>query len=65
MKQDVYLRSCGECMLLVKDDGTPYCLSKPLYTHRMDGDCACPDFIEGNNIRVNTGGDNENRVFHR
>jgi hypothetical protein len=37
---------CGDCVFLEKEDGSPYCVTLPLYTERDPDDAACEYFVD-------------------
>jgi hypothetical protein len=41
------MNKCGDCVFLEKDDGSPYCVTLPLYTERDPDDAACEYFVDG------------------
>jgi hypothetical protein len=41
------MNKCGDCVFLEKDDGSPYCVTLPLYTERDPDDVACEYFVDG------------------
>lgn len=41
------MNKCGDCVFLEKEDGSPYCLTLPLYTERDPEDEACDYFVDG------------------
>ena len=53
------MNKCGDCVFLEKDDGTPYCLTLPLYTERDLEEDACECFVgvmEGDDDERDAGG---------
>ena len=41
------MNKCGDCVFLEKEDGSPYCVTLPLYTERDPDDAACEYFVDG------------------
>lgn len=40
------LEQCGDCVFLEKEDGSPYCVTLPLYTERDPEHTACEYFVD-------------------
>ena len=40
------MNKCGDCVFLEKEDGSPYCVTLPLYTERDPDDAACEYFVD-------------------
>ncbi len=53
------MNKCGDCVFLEKEDGSPYCVTLPLYTERDPDHEACEYFVDG---RADDDGNDSRRV---